>query len=127
MIAISPLGHGSGLPATASVKTHACQWKVKSMTIDPNRIRTISQVCAVLARHASSADDRELFAGLSAKWLSVALDRERADLVELDRFEDDGGAASVGQDRPTPSCVAKELCGEGRLTAAAPISFLSLR
>ena len=67
------------------------------MAIDPNRIRTISQVCSVLARHASSAGDRELFAGLSAKWLSVALDRERADLVELDRFEDDGGAASAGQ------------------------------
>ena len=75
------------------------------MAIDPNRIRTISQVCSVLARHASSAGDRELFAGLSAKWLSVALDRERADLVELDRFEDDGGAASAGQDRPAPSCL----------------------
>jgi hypothetical protein len=47
----------------------------------------------MLAHHASSAEDRELFAGLSAKWLSVALDREKADFVELQRFEDDGGAA----------------------------------
>ena len=47
----------------------------------------------MLAHHASSAEDRELFAGLSAKWLSVALDREKADFVELHRFEDDGGAA----------------------------------
>ena len=97
MVAVSPLGHGSGYWRLRASRLTPVNEAVKSMAIDPNRIRTVSQVCAVLEHHASSADDRELFAGLSAKWLSVALDRQRADLVELDRFEDDGGAASAGQ------------------------------
>jgi hypothetical protein len=72
------------------------------MAIDSKRIRTISELCAVLAKYASTIEERELFADLSFKWLTVALDRE-AQLVELHRFEDDGGAASVDMNVERPS------------------------
>jgi hypothetical protein len=72
------------------------------MAIDSKRIRTISELCAVLAKYASTVEERELFADLSFKWLTVALGSE-AQLIELYRFEDDGGTVSVDMDVERPS------------------------
>ena len=65
------------------------------MTIDPRKIREIARVCATLSKSASTAEEHDVFADLALKWLSIALDRESRLAIDLDRFDDDGGAPSV--------------------------------
>ena len=65
------------------------------MTIDPGRIREIARVCATLSKSAPTAEEHDVFANLALKWLIIALDRETRFAVDLDRFDDDGGAPGV--------------------------------
>jgi hypothetical protein len=65
------------------------------MTIDPKNIREIARVCATLSESAPTADERDIFANLAVKWLTIALDRDTRLAVDLDRFDDDGGAPRV--------------------------------
>ena len=65
------------------------------MTIDPRRIRAIARVCATLSKSAPTAEEHDIFANLASKWLSIALDRDMRRAIDLDRFDDDGGAPSI--------------------------------
>ena len=73
------------------------------MTIDPRKIREIARVCATLSKSAPNAKEHDIFANLALKWLSIALDRETRIAIDLDRFDDDGGApsTSVAAEGPT--------------------------
>ena len=62
------------------------------MTIDPKKIREIARVCATLSKSAPTAEEHDIFANVASKWLSIALDRETRLAIDLDRFDDDGGA-----------------------------------
>jgi hypothetical protein len=73
------------------------------MTIDPKKIREIARVCAALSRSAQTAEEHDIFADLALKWLSIALDRETLLAIDLDRFDDDGGAPSVSVAAEGPS------------------------
>ena len=42
-----------------------------------------------------SEGEHDIFANLASKWLSIALVRETRFAIDLDRFDDDGGAPSV--------------------------------
>ena len=64
------------------------------MTLDPKKIREIARVCATLSKSAPTAEEHDIFANLASKWLSIALDRETRLAIDLDRFDDDGGAPS---------------------------------
>ena len=70
------------------------------MTIDPRKIREIAGVCAVLSNSAATVEEHNIFADLAAKWLSIARERERRLAVDRDRFDDDGGAPSIGAEAP---------------------------
>ena len=70
------------------------------MTIDPRKIREIAGVCAVLSNSSATAEENAIFADLAAKWLSIARERDRRPAVDLDRFDDDGGASSIGAEAP---------------------------
>jgi len=65
------------------------------MTLDPKKIREVARVCATLSKSAPTAEEHDIFANLASKWLSIALDRETRLAIDLDRFDDDGGAPSV--------------------------------
>jgi hypothetical protein len=65
------------------------------MTIDPRKIRKIVRVCATLSKSAPTAEEHDIFADLALKWLNIAPDRESRLAIDLDRFDDDGGAPSV--------------------------------
>ena len=52
-------------------------------------------MCATLSKSAPTAEEHDIFANLASKWLSIALDRETRLAIDLDRFDDDGGAPSV--------------------------------
>jgi hypothetical protein len=65
------------------------------VTIDPRRIREVARVCATLSKSAPTAEEHDIFANLALKWLGIALDRETRFEIDLDRFDDDGGAPSV--------------------------------
>ena len=65
------------------------------MTLDPKKIREIARVCATLSKSAPTAEEHDIFANLASKWLSIALDRETRLAIDLDRFDDDGGAPSI--------------------------------
>jgi hypothetical protein len=65
------------------------------MTIDPKKIREIARVCATLSNSAPTAEERDIFTNLALKWLRIALDRETRLAIDLDRFDDDGGAPSI--------------------------------
>jgi hypothetical protein len=64
------------------------------MTIDPKKIREIARVCAILSTSAPTAEERDVFANLASKWVTIALDRETR-LAVVDPFDDDGDASSV--------------------------------
>jgi hypothetical protein len=70
------------------------------MTIDPRKIHEIARVCAVLSNSAATVEEHDVFADLAAKWISIARKRERRLAVDLDRFDDDGGAPSIGAEAP---------------------------
>ena len=63
------------------------------MTLDPKNIREIARMCA----------EHDIFANLASNWLSIALDRETRLAIDLDRFDDDGGAPSVSIAAEGPS------------------------
>jgi len=65
------------------------------MTIDARKIREIARVCATLSNSAPTAEEHDIFANLASKWLSIALDRDMRRAIDLDRFDDDGGAPSI--------------------------------
>ena len=65
------------------------------MTIDPRKIREIASARATLSKSAPTTEEHDIFANLALKWLSIALDRETRLAIDLDRYEDDGGAPSV--------------------------------
>jgi len=65
------------------------------MTRDPKKIREIARMCATLSKSAPTAEEHDIFANLASKWLSIALDRETRLAIDLDRFDDDGGAPSL--------------------------------
>ena len=65
------------------------------MTIDARKIREIARVCATLSNSAPTAEEHDIFANLASKWLSIALYRETRLAIDLDRFDDDGGAPSI--------------------------------
>jgi len=65
------------------------------MTIDPKKIREIARVCATLSKSAPTAEEHDVFANLALKWLTIALDRETRLPIDLDRYDDDGGAPSL--------------------------------
>ena len=73
------------------------------MTIDPKKIREIVRVCATLSKSAPTAEEHDIFANLTLTWLSVALDRETRLAIDLDRFDDDGGAPSISVAAASPS------------------------
>jgi hypothetical protein len=73
------------------------------MTIDPRKIREIARVCATLSKSAPTPEERDIFANLALKWVSIALDRETRLAIDLDRFADDGGAPSVSVAAEGPS------------------------
>ena len=56
------------------------------MTIDPKKIREIARVCATLSKSAPTAEEHDIFANLTLKWLSIALDRKTRLAIDLDRF-----------------------------------------
>jgi len=58
------------------------------MAIDPKKIREIARVCATLSKSALTTEDRDIFANLALKWLSIALDRETRLAIDLDRFDE---------------------------------------
>ena len=60
------------------------------MTIDPKKIREIARVRATLSKSAPTPDERDVFANLALKWLTIALDRETRLAIDLDRWDDDG-------------------------------------
>jgi hypothetical protein len=62
--------------------------------MDPKKIREIARVCATLSNSAPTAEEHDIFANLALKWLCIALDRETRLAIDLDRFDDDGGALS---------------------------------
>ena len=74
-----------------------------AMTIDPKKIREIAHLCATLSKSAPTAEEHDIFANLASKWLSIALDRETRLAIDLDRFDDDGGAPSVSIAAEGPS------------------------
>ena len=47
------------------------------------------------SKSAPTAEEHDIFANLTLTWLSIALDRESRLAIDLDRFDDDGGAPSV--------------------------------
>ena len=55
------------------------------MTIDPKKIREIARVCATLSKNALTTEDRDIFANLALKWLSIALDRETRLAIDVNR------------------------------------------
>jgi hypothetical protein len=73
------------------------------MTIDPKKIREIARLCAILSTTAPTAEEHDSFAKLASKWLTIALDRETQLAIDLDRFDDDGDAPSVGVAAEGPS------------------------
>jgi hypothetical protein len=73
------------------------------MTIDPKKIREIARVCATLSKSAPTAEEHDIFANLALKWLSIALDRETRLAIDLDRFDDDGGAPCISVAAEGPS------------------------
>ena len=50
-----------------------------------------------------TAEEHDIFANLTLKWLSIALDRETRLAIDLDRFDDDGGAPSISVAAEGPS------------------------
>jgi hypothetical protein len=64
------------------------------MTIDPKKIREIARVCATLSKSAPTAEERDVFANLALKWVTIALDRETC-LAVVDPVDDDGDASSA--------------------------------
>jgi hypothetical protein len=77
------------------------------MTIAPKTIREIARVCAVLSKSAPTAEGHDIFGNLALKWLIVALDRETRLAIDLDRFDDDGGAPSVSVAAEGPSIPSR--------------------
>jgi hypothetical protein len=73
------------------------------MTIDPKKIREIARVCATLSKSALTTEDRDIFANLALKWLSIALDRESRLAIDLDSGDDDGGTPNVSVSAEGPS------------------------
>jgi hypothetical protein len=71
--------------------------------IDPKKIREIARVCAALSANAQTPEEHDIFANQALKWLSIALDREARLAIDLDRFDDDGGAPSVSVAAEGPS------------------------
>jgi len=73
------------------------------MTINPRKIREIARVCATLSKSAPTAEEHDIFANLALKWVTIALDRESRLAIDLDRFDDDGGAPRVSVAAEGPS------------------------
>jgi hypothetical protein len=57
------------------------------MTIDPNKIREIARLCAILSTSAPTAEEHDVFANLALKWVTIARDRETR-LAVVARFDD---------------------------------------
>ena len=89
------------------------------MTIDPKKIREIARVCATLSKSAPTAEEHDIFANLASKWLSIALDRETRLAIDLDRFDDDGGAPSISIAAEGPSFRRSPL-GHGNRQTKGP-------
>jgi len=66
------------------------------MTIDPKNIREIARVCEALSNSASTAQEHDTLVELALSWLRIALERETQLAIDIDRFDDDGGAPDVG-------------------------------
>ena len=77
------------------------------MTIDPRKIREIARVCTTLSQSAPTAEERDIFANLALKWVTIALDRETRHAIELDRFADDGGAPRLVSTLPQQAQVSR--------------------
>ena len=73
------------------------------MTVDPKKIREIARVCATLSKSAPTAEEHDIFANLALKWFGIALDRETRLAIDLDRFDDDGGAPRISVAAESPS------------------------
>jgi hypothetical protein len=73
------------------------------MTIDPRKIRELARMCATLSKSAPTAEEHDIFANLTLKWIRIALDRETLLAIDLDRLDDDGGAASISVAEEAPS------------------------
>ena len=73
------------------------------MTIDPKK----SVKLLVCARHSQRVlrplKKHDIFANLTLTWLSIALDRGTRLAIDLDRFDDDGGAPSISVAAASPS------------------------
>jgi hypothetical protein len=72
------------------------------MTLDQKKIREIARVCSTLSKSAPTAEGHDIFANLTLKWVTMALDRLESQLVWT-VFEDDGGAPSVSVTAEGPS------------------------
>jgi hypothetical protein len=71
------------------------------MTIDPKNIREIARVCEALSKSASTAEEHDILVELALSWLRIAFEKETQRkntqlAIELDRFDDYGGAPSIG-------------------------------
>lgn len=71
------------------------------MTIDPKKICEVARVCEAFSKSASTAEEHDTFAELARSWLGIALEKETQHketqlAIDLDRFDDDGGAPGVG-------------------------------